>query len=268
VLFIRHSLIVKRPLMRFNFLRFWKPMLGVTLLLIFCLFFNTSSLINPFLNIILHSNPVESAKINTYVIPGYIAGALFGFLYYRRFTKFSIPAAVACASYLASNLIMYHLTSTFTEANSLFLPMFLRAFATVVTYISIGIYITTNIPYQFINDITVLIIMVRSLVSPLVATALYSNWLYRGSIRHLNSLADSMDRLNPYVEGRAAGVYNAARTQATLLALRDSYSILIVAGIVLLVFIIVFPFHGSDKRTVFNWRNPLHSNEVAQAVAV
>jgi hypothetical protein len=43
---------------------------------------------------------------------------------------------------------------------------------------------------------------------------------------------------------------------------------LIVAGIILLVFIIVFPFHGSDRRTVFNWKNQLQGNEVAQAITV
>jgi DHA2 family multidrug resistance protein len=268
VLFLRHSLTVKRPLMNFNFFAYWKPMLGVTLLLIFCLFFNTSSLIGPFLNIILHNNPVESAKINTYVIPGYLTGTLLCFLYYRKFTKFNIPAAVACSAYLAANLLMYRLTGSFTDQQSLFLPMFLRAMATVITYISVGIYITTNTPYQFINDITVFVIMMRSLAAPVIASAIYGNLLYSGSIRHLNTLADNMDRLNPFVAARATGIYSAARSQATLLALRDIYSMLIVAGIILLVFIIVFPFHGSDRRTVFNWKNQLQGNEVAQAITV
>jgi DHA2 family multidrug resistance protein len=268
VLFIRHSLTIKRPLMNFSFFKFWKPMLGVALLLVFCLFFNASSLIGPFLNIILHSNPVESAKINTYVIPGYFAGTLLCFLYYRKFTKFNVPAAVACISYLASNLLMYRLTSTFADPASLFLPMFLRAVATVITYISVGIYITTNIPYQYINDITVFVIIVRSLIAPIIATAGYGTLLYRGSIRHLTILAEHMDRLNPYVAARSVGVLSGARTQASLLAIRDAYGLLVVAGIILLVFILVFPFHGSDKRTVFNWQNPLFGKEAAQSITI
>jgi DHA2 family multidrug resistance protein len=268
VLFIRNSVTTKRPLFSFVFFRFWKPMLGLTLLLIFCLFFNTSSLISPFLNIILRNNPVESATINTFVIPGYIAGAILCFLYYRRFTNFNIPAAVACACYLASNLLMYRLTSSYTDPASLFLPMFLRALATVTTYISVGIYMTTNIPVQFLNDLTIFIILVRSLLAPLLAAAIYGNWLYSGSIRHLNMLADNMDRLNPYVTARGAGVFSSVRNQASLLAIRDAYGILIVAGIVLLVFIIVFPFHGSHKRTIFNWQNPQIGKEIAQSITV
>jgi hypothetical protein len=266
VLFIRHSLIIRKPLINFGFFMYWKPLLGVVLLLIFCLFFNTAGLISPFLNIILRSNPVESAKVNTYVIPGYITGTLLCFLYYRKYTKFNVMAAVACASFLLSNWLMYRLTSSFTSADDLFFPMFFRAMATVITYISVGLYITTNIPYVFINDITVFVILIRSLVSPLLATTLYGNWLYNGTIRHMNYLADSMDRLNPYVVARSASIISSVRTQATLLAIRDVYGILIVTGITLLIFIIFFPFHGSEKRVVFNWRNPLFAKEVAQSI--
>lgn len=268
VLFIRRSIQVRRPLMNFEFFRYWKPLLGVALLLIFCLFFNTTGLLSPFMNIVLHNNPVESARVNTYVIPGYLMGTLLCFLYYRKYTKFNVMAAVACLSYLLSNLLLYRLTGVAAATSDLFLPMFLRAMATVITYISVGLFITTNIPYVLINDITVFVILVRSLVAPLVAAAVYGNWLYHGTIRHMNYLADNMDRLNPYVMSRAAsaGIVTTIRTQATLLAIRDVYGILIVTGIVLLVFIIFFPFHGSDKRIVFNWRNPLFAKEVAQSI--
>lgn len=267
-LFLQHSIRIKRPLMNFIFFKYWKPVLGTSLLFIFCLFFNTSSLISPFLNIILKNNPLESAKINTYVIPGYLAGTTLCFLYYRKFTNFNVMAAVACASYLVSNLLMYHLTSTFTDPADLFLPMFFRAMATVITYICVGLYITTNIPYHLINDITVFIIALRSFGAPLIATAVYSNWLYRGTLKHVNSLANNMDSLNPYVAMRGAGIISTVKTQASLLAIRDIYGILIVVGIVLLVFIIVFPFHGSDKRVIIDWKNPFYGKEVAQSIPV
>lgn len=268
VLFIQHSMRLKRPLMNFSFMGYWKPIVGVTLLFIFCLFFNTTSLISPFLNIILKNNPLESAKVSCYVIPGYLAGTTLCYLYYRKFANFNVMAAVACASFLLSNLYMYHLTSTFTSPSDLFLPMFLRAMATVITYICVGLYITSNIPYALLNDITVFIITVRSLGAPVIASAFYSNLLYRYTIKHVNGLANQMDSLNPYVVARGKGVISGVQTQATLLAIKDIYGILIIAGIVLLVFIVVFPFHGSHKRIVLNFNNPLYGKEVAQAIPV
>lgn len=268
LLFFQRSLRIKRPVFKLNFTGYWKPVLGVSLLFIFCLFFNTSSLISPFLNIILKNNPVESARINTYVIPGYLTGTVLCFFYYRRFTNFNVTAAAACGCYLLSNLLMYHLTSSFTGPSDLFLPMYFRAMATVITYISVGLYITSNIPPRLIDDITFCIIALRSLGAPLVASAFYSNWLYRWSVKYVNSLANSMDRLDPVVASRGAGIIGSVKTQASLLAIRDIYGILIVTGIMLLVFIIVFPFHGTHQRVIFNWKNPFYGKEIAQSIPV
>jgi len=268
MLFIRQSLAVRRPLMCFDFLKFWKPMLGISILVMFCLFFSTNALIGPFLSIVFHNNPVESAQINLYVIPGYIAGTLLCFLYYRKYTRFNTIAAVCCASYLLSNLLMYRLTSVYTSSADLFLPMFLRAMATVIAYISVGIYVTYNIPFALINDITVFIITLRSLIAPGIATAFYSKMIYRGTVRYTDKLAGNMDALNPFVALRGESIISAVKTQATLLAIRDVYGLLIVVGIIMLVFLIVFPFHGSDKRVVFNWADPAYSKEVAQLIPV
>lgn len=177
-------------------------------------------------------------------------------------------AALTCASYLLSNLLMYRLTSVSTSESGLFLPMFLRAMATVIAYISIGIFIISNLPYALVNDITVFIITVRSLLAPGLATALYSKWIYEGTLNYMDKLAVNMDRLNPGVSARGAGIISSVKMQASLLAIRDIYGVLILVGMVLLIFMIVFPFHGSDKRIVFDWKNPFYGKEVAQSVAV
>lgn len=268
LLFLQLNLRIKRPIVNFKALHSWKVGAGIFLLFFFCLFFNTSSLTTPFLNIILKNNALESAHINTYGIPGYIAGSLLCFVYYKKFMNFSTMAAAACLLFLFSNIQMYTLTSSFAGPSDLFWPMFFRAMATIITYISVGIYITSNISLNAFNDVTMILIALRSLFIPLVASTLYSNLLYRRQIVHINQLANEMDGLNPYVEARNSAIINSVKTQASLLALRDIYGTLIIIGIVVLVIIIVFPFHGSQKRIVFNWQNPLHSKEVAQSIPV
>jgi DHA2 family multidrug resistance protein len=267
-LFLQRNLRIKRPIVKFEAFSSWKVVMGFMVLIFFCLFFNTSSLTAPFLNIILKNNPLESARLNTFGIPGYIAGSLLCFLYYKRFMNFSVMAVAACLCFLISNIEMYDLTSSFTGSTDLFWPMFFRAMATIITYISVGIYITSNIPLHYFNDVTMVLIAVRSLFVPLIASTLYSNWFYHGQVIYLNKLANKMDSLNPYVTARSSAVFSSVKTQASLLALRDIYGALILIGIVLLIIIIVFPFHGSQKRIVFNWQNPLHGKEVAQSLPI
>lgn len=268
LLFLQRNLRIKRPIVKFEAFSSWKVGAGIFVLFFFCLFFNTTSLTTPFLNIILKNNPLESAHINTYGIPGYIAGSLFCFVYYKRFMNFSTMATIACVLFLVSNIEMYMLTSSFTGPADLFWPMFFRAMATIITYISVGIYITSNIPLHYFNDVTMVLIAIRSLFVPLTASTLYTNLYYRRQIAHVNQLANEMDSLNPYVAMRNSGIMTSVKTQASLLALRDIYGMLIILGIVVLVIIVVFPFHGSQKRIIFNWKDPLHGKEVAQSIPV
>jgi Fe2+ transport system protein B len=77
-----------------------------------------------------------------------------------------------------------------------------------------------------------------------------------------------MDSLNPLVAGRGTAVLTSVKAQASLLAIRDIYGVLIITCFVFLLFILVFPFHGSKKRSIFNWTNPVFGKEVAQTIPI
>nr|WP_322626432.1 hypothetical protein [uncultured Flavobacterium sp.] len=266
--FLQSNMRNKRPIIHFTRLASWQVLCGIFVLFCLCLFFNTSTLTTPFLSVLFKNNPLESARINTYGTAGYIAGSLMCFMYYRKFMNFTPMAAIACLFFLGSNIGMYFITSIDAAPRDLFLPMFLRATATIITYISVGIYITSNIPQNFFNDVTMFLIALRTLLVPVVASTLYSNWYYRGTVHYVNRLADKMDTVSPLVNSRNAQVLTSVKVQASLLALRDIYGILIILGIALFILILCIPFHGSHKRIIINWRDPLHGKEVAQAITV
>lgn len=268
MLFILRSFQIKRPLFRPVALSYKKALIGLFVMVLLCLYFNTSAIITPLLTIVLKNNPLESARVNTYVVPGYIAGSLIAFFYYRKYTDFKIMAAFATLTFLASNILFYFLTSTNAASADFFLPMFLRAVATIITYISVGIYITSNIPFRFFNDVVTVLILLRSLAAPLIASSLLSNWLYRGQLKYLHRLAENMDSLNPLVAARGTAVLTSVKAQASLLAIRDIYGVLIITCFVFLLFILIFPFHGSKKRSIFNWTNPVFGKEVAQTIPI
>ncbi|WP_317499207.1 hypothetical protein [Flavobacterium sp. DG1-102-2] len=266
--FLHSNMRNKRPIINFTTVASWHVLCGVFVLCCLCMLFNTGSLTSPFLAIVFKNNPLESAKINTYGTVGYLFGSFLCFLYYRKFMNFTPMAATACVLFLVSNLGMYYITTINASPNDLFLPMFFRAMATIITYISVGIYITSNIPLNYFNDVTMFLIAVRTLLVPVVASALYSNWHYHEQIKYTTRLANTMDALNPLVAVRNTQLVSSVKVQASLLALRDIYGALIIMSLVLLVIILFIPFHGSNKRIIFNWRDPLHGKEAAQAITV
>ncbi|PIF71300.1 hypothetical protein CLU99_2065 [Flavobacterium sp. 2] len=128
--------------------------------------------------------------------------------------------------------------------------------------------IAGNISPAHFGTVISTLIAIRTLFAPMGASCLYSNLHYHLKIKHINNLAVTMDRLNLYVAERRASIYGSVNQQASLLALHDIYAIMVAFTVVLLVLIIVFPFHGTQKRIIFNWQDPFHSKEAAQSITI
>ncbi len=266
VLFFQRSFRIKRPLVDISVLSYWKALAGIFVLFMLCVFFNTTSLLNPFLVIILRNNPQESAMVNLYGLPGYLTGSAICFFYYRKNTRYNAMAALACACYLLSNAWMFFLISGATASSDLVGPLFFRSMGAIVTYISTGLYLTRNLPPRLVPHITFIIVGLRSFGAPIFASTLFSNWMYRAQVQHIDRIAGRIDALDFMARSRGSGIFTSIRTQASLLAMRDIYGFLSMAGIVFLVILIVFPFHGSTKRIVFDWSNPANAGELVQSV--
>lgn len=158
------------------------------------------------------------------------------------------------------------MTATTVMSSYFFLPLFLRSVATIITYIAIGIYITSNTPASYFNDIVTVLIILRSLVVPLIASSVFSNWLYRTQLKYLYKLSENIDTTGILSATRGNALVASVRTQASLLAIRDIYGALIIFGILLLIFLAVYPFHGTFKRNIFNWKNPEVAKEEGQTL--
>jgi len=263
--FIKHCLTIKRPLVNLRFIRYWKPMLGIFIFLLLGFFSNTNILFDPFMEIIHHNDSFYNAQVYCYAIPGTVVGALFSYIYYRKYTGVKIPLIIASLCFLITAAILYSLIGIDTAGSLLFMPLFFRSVGTIVTFIAVGVYITNNTPAKYMNDVISAIIMVRSFLSPLLVTTIYSNLIYRGSVGKVNMLAGEIDGLNPFLADRG-DLFQSVKTQALLLSLKDLYGGIVLLAIVVLLFVILFPFQGSHKRAVLNWRNPKTNKELAGSI--
>ncbi|MFT3822941.1 MAG: hypothetical protein QM731_03440 [Chitinophagaceae bacterium] len=290
VLFLQRTLRLKRPVASFELFTNRYVYVGLSLLFILCMFYSTTAPQNVLQNIMLKNDPVKTTEISLYAIPGYILGSLFCLFYYRKFSNFKVVIAIACGCYILSAAMMYFLVSNATGAQDLFVPMVFRGMGIIISYISVGIYVAGNAPAKFMQSVPFFLIAIRSFVGPLMWGSLFTNWLYTGQIRNIDRIAVDMDMLNPAVTARYEPLVKAAaakgmsisqaannatqqifkpvQSQASLLAVREIYGVVVVAGLILLVAILFFSFETGSRKGMLKWRNPFRIKELAQAVPV
>ncbi|SEN22246.1 hypothetical protein SAMN05216436_11351 [bacterium A37T11] len=264
-LFLNRNFHVKRKI--FDFSAFKNRALPVTLLVLFMLgiFYANTSLFSAFMGIIVPGNPLKSAQASNYAVWGYIVGPILTYFYFKQTKNCKYIFAFAGLCYLISNVWMYLLINPQTNPDLLFYPMFFRGMALIISYITAGVYLGGNVPVKaFLPSVTFLI-LVRSFLVPIVWANTIANWYYHRQLVNMTSLAAGMDRMDPLIVSRGSGITKVMQNQASLLAMRDIYGALNIIGIVIIILILVFPFHSSSIRRIFNWRDRAQSKELVQA---
>jgi hypothetical protein len=120
-----------------------------------------------------------------------------------------------------------------------------------------------NIPSKYYLSGLVFLILTRSFLVPVVWSNIITNWYYHLQILNANNLAGIIDRTNSLVLQRG-NIMKSVQVQASLLSIRDAYSGLFIIGIILTLFILIFPFHSSPIRRVFDWKRKNATKEALQ----
>jgi len=254
LLFLHRNARVKRKLFSFDMLKLRAVPITLGTLFFLGIFYSSSSLITSLSGIIVPGNPVENALISSYPIVGYIVGSIFSYLYFKRTKDCRYIFVFSCLCYLICNVWIYCLINPQTDPSALFLPLFFRGMGLIISYITAGVYLGGNVPVKAFLPSVVFLIFVRSYLVPIVWANAISNWYYHRQQINLAYLANGIDKIDPLVLGRGAGIVRSVQTQASLLALRDIFGTLNILGLVLLLVIFFFPYHSSTIRRIFNWR--------------
>ncbi|WP_286860627.1 MULTISPECIES: MFS transporter [Sphingobacterium] len=262
-LFINRSVIIRKSLMNFEAFSTRTLPISVGTIFLFGIFYSSTSLYSSLLGITLGTNPLEIAKVNTYVIPGYLIGALISYAYFKFTKKCKFILAFSAICYALSSFFFAQIAGLQVHTTLFYLPMILRGIAVITSYIGIGVYMAANIPNKYYLSGLVFLILTRSFLVPVVWSNTIANWYYRQQVIKTGNLANIIDNTNSLVL-QSANIGKSVQVQASLLAIRDSYNGLFIVGLILVFLILVFPYHSSPARRIFNWKRKNTTKEALQ----
>jgi hypothetical protein len=158
--------------------------------------------------------------------------------------------------YTVSYYEFFRLTTLQATSEDFYFPMFLRGVASLLSFIATGIYVANGVPFLEFFSVVFYYLTTRSFLGPVIFSTFFSNFYYHRTIHDLNLLASKVDLANTYQQERfkplfnsalksglsstdaanasIKGMYGTLQTQASLLALKESFGIIIIIGILLI----------------------------------
>lgn len=203
-------------------------MMGITVLLT-----SSNLLISTYVNSIIHVDSYHSNLLNLGSIPGFIVGGFICFWWFRlQIFKFRTLAFWGMFSISIYLVLIYFGIATNTTYESLFIPMFFRGLGMMIIFIAFGVYAVESLPPQWMLYNAFFLVSIRSTLSPVIGSSLYSNCLYRLQYSMTAKLSRFLSIDTPLAESRYLSKYNQALSQgysiedATILATKSIDSIL------------------------------------------
>jgi len=251
LLFIRRQLRLKRPLIDLNLFKLASFRRGLFYFMVLGIFL-PGTFQGALTGGILRYDATTNMELNIYLIPGVLTGCIVCYLWYffKRDPEILIISGFAC--FVIYHIFMYNYFSTSLSLNEFLLPSFIKGFATAVIYISVGLLTLKGLGLDRIISAGGAMIMARSFLGSGVAGAFYSYFLYAQRIRHLDYLAVHADAVDFQVREAGKGLYAQFQEQATLAASKELTGLIIIAGIMLLVYLITRYFY----MKVIGWLSP------------
>lgn len=240
----------------------------------FTIFLNSdTTLVNSYVQNILNVDNVHANLLGLFTIPGYAIAGVVAFWWFRwqrwRF-RYLISAAMGLfACYFAT---MYWGIGPDSRYEALFLPMVIKGVAMMLCVISFGVYTAEKLEPRYLVSNTFFLISVRSLMTPVFASAFYNNYLYQMQQRCMGKLVEHLTLTEPTAAGRYAqllqgglgqggdyqqavqlastNLYGLLQTQGLLLCLKIIFGYLLLAAVVLAVAASLIPFHHTVRVPV------------------
>lgn len=168
--------------------------------------------------------------------------------------------------------ILYFTISPDSTYEMLFLPLFFRGLGMMVLLIAFGLFVVEDLRPNLLIYNAFFLITFRSVLAPVIASAFYSNVLYRMQQTYLVQLSENLTMLDPLAASRytstlesnlAQGhgideamqlatnsLYTVLQQQSTLLALKHILGWLFVVTLVIAIVSRFIPFHKTVRVPV------------------
>lgn len=268
----------RKPLMDFKIFRERNIRVGLVLTFVCGAFFTMTNSLNMWMTVAFKKNYVENAYVNLAPCVGYFIGTAICYFYFKNYRNFKFMLILTVAFYTMSFVLMYPLVDANVSQAQLFFPLVLRGIGIVLSYITLGLYITAEVPQEYLQSIPPILIFVRTFFGPAVWGNLYSIWLYSTQIKLLNKLASwtNSDAVGALVNAQyhtkgitnsSVAAYQSYMQQAVLGSIKELFGWVILMGCGLMFFLFFFPIYKKVDRKVFNWTKSKNTADIAATVA-
>ncbi|MBB6501710.1 MFS transporter [Pedobacter cryoconitis] len=261
-LFIFRQYHVKRPFWDLRVFKDYKQIpLGITFMVIMYLFYSSNMLFNRYAAYTFQGEEGYLSMIALITLCAYLLSfPLAGILLYRR-VPVRIMLCLAFLLYGASLLLFFHDVQTYNAMNNLVAAYLLQGMAYGIMLTTLSTFTATNIPRESNGDRVMGSLFFRYIFASYAGYSLFSNWLFRDTVRHHGYLTEGITFDNPVyatemqqLKGRflAQGmdlihanraalslISKKIELQATLLSIRE-ISLYMAIGAVLMAMLVLF----------------------------
>ena len=274
-LFLWEQLRAPSPYVSLKPLLQWKAMLGYFYMVLVMLFSTSTSLLTSYMTSILHVDNTHTYTLYVWLLPGYLLGAFLCFWWFRwqrwRF-RFFIAGGMACFTLFFG--MLYFTISPDSRYEMLYLPLFFRGLGMMVLLIAFGLFVVEDLQQKYMLSNAFFLITFRAVLAPVLASSIYSNWLYHLQQQYLTELSENFTMvdtlavakysstlgsnltaghgINEAMQLATNALYTTLQQQSTLLALKHILGWLTVATLVIAVISRFIPFHKTVRVPVIH----------------
>lgn len=282
--FIQRQLVLKRPYLPLYV--FKKKNVYGALLFIFLMniFVATGSMQTVFTAGILKYSAQTNALLNSIMAIGAVFGGVFSYIWFKNKMGLKGIILIGFVAFTGYHVFFYFLFSPVIEINYLALPVLLKGFGMVVLFISTAIFAVEKLEMAEMLSSVAMLVIFRSFIGPAFWGAVYSYGLYAGQVRHTAAIVQRMDvndpflisRMNPIIMGSLAqgrsieaaqslsvqSMWGAVQVQATLIAAKEIFGFIILAGFLVLLLVSLFRFAPVNLRRLVRLRGKFRKKQI------
>lgn len=190
---------------------------------------------------VLKFEVARAEELNLYLIPGVVAGAVLSALWYRLKWPPLLLICIGMICCLIYNGMLYHQLTGTEGLQDFRLPGLFKGAGICMLYIALGIFTLITVPPAYGITALGFLIMVRSFLARGIFTSAFGFLLYTGRVRHLSTIAASLDPGWHYrwKGGAASGGYRRFMLRQAYLGAEKELTggIVLVGGVIVLVLI-------------------------------
>lgn len=212
--------------------------------------FSATSSLQSALTSVLQYDARTNATINLAMIPGMILGGFFCAIWFKREGSTRSLLFIAFSCFLLHTICLYFLISPVVDIRYFILPTFFKGLGMALVYIGGGFYFASSLKPTELMGAYPVVIGIRSFIGTAFFSAVFSWGLYQFQSDSMMELANGMDAMDAWVQARGGGMqlYASVRTQSTLIAVKELFGYTALAGLLVLVYIALHPFHRLHRR--------------------